>query len=186
MRRAGGASRAATPDEPGRAAVSAIHFAIALIAARSLPEKKLREKVAARYDADETDKAIARMRELRLVDDAAWAERFVRDRVERSDKGRHRIRQELVRFGIDRSAIDVAFERVLAGHDERERASRALDRMRARLGRGPVTERASSASAPRGSDATPRGPDVEKNRLFRRMIARGYPVDLVRDLLDVS
>jgi len=163
-------------------AAGAVEHAIALVAARSLPEKKLREKIARRYGAAETDAAVARLRELRLVDDAAWAERFVRERFERSDKGRHRIRQELARAGIDAATIDEVIERVLDGDGERRKAMRVLERMRAQLERGSVA----------GPDASAREHDDERasehvrNRLFRRMLARGHPAALVRDLLDVS
>ena len=178
-------TKAFPSDEPGRRPASAIEYAIALVAARSLPEKKLREKVAARHDPDETERAIARMRELRLVDDAEWAERFVRDRFEHSDKGRHRIRQELARRGIDKPAIDAAIERVLAASDERSKAARVLERMRARLDRGPAAGRDESIDESDAAGAS-RASSSVKNRLFRRMVARGYPVDLVRDLLAVS
>ncbi|HXC53465.1 MAG TPA: RecX family transcriptional regulator [Candidatus Limnocylindrales bacterium] len=183
-------SRGAPREKSARAATSAVEYAIALVAARSLPEKRLREKIAQRYDADETENAIVRMRELRLVDDVAWAERFVRDRFERSDKGRHRIRNELVRLGIAAASIDAAIERVVDPDSERDKAARVLERMQARTGRdrheqddaggcGDVDDATADRSASREAE-------MAKNRLFRRMLARGYPAGLVRDLLDVS
>jgi len=45
-------------------ATSAIEFAIALVAARSRTEKNLHEKIRARYGAEETQAALARLREL--------------------------------------------------------------------------------------------------------------------------
>ena len=154
-------------SEDGRAA-TAIEYAIALLAARSWPQSKLRQKIAARYDAGQTDEAIARMRELRMVDDAAWADRFARDRLERGGKGRHRIRAELLARGIDAGTADAALARVIGEEAEREKAAAVLESMRARLGRV--------------EDA----PERLKNRLYRRMLARGYPAAVVRDLLDVS
>jgi regulatory protein len=161
-------------EQSSRAAVSAVEYAIALVAARSLPEKKLRDKIRSRYAADETQVAIERMRELRLVDDTAWAERFVRDRFERTDKGRHRIRMELVAAGIGAPQIDSALARVLESDAEREKAVAVLERMRTKVGAG------RSPNAPHDAAAS------VKSRLFRRMLARGYPAALVRDLLDVS
>jgi regulatory protein len=155
------------PDE-GRAAAKVVEYAIGLVAARSWPEKKLREKMLARHEAGHVDAALVRLRELGLVDDVAWAERFARDRFERGAKGRHRIRAELAAKGIDAATIDAALERAIEGEAERERAARLLESLRARL---------------EGMETTP---ERLKNRLFRRMIARGYPVSLVRDLLDVS
>ena len=175
---------------PSRPQPSAIAFAIALVSARSFPEKKLREKIAARYDAAETDAAISRLTELGMVDDAQWAERFARDAIERSRKGRHRIRQELVRHGIGAAAIDAALERVLDADVERDNARILLERLRGRLVRG--KDNCESSEPARGEDGAKRDAAARqraaaaKNRLFRSMITRGYPPALVRDLLDVS
>lgn len=202
---------------------TAIEFGIALVAARSWPEKKIREKILARYDEDEAEEALARLRALRLVDDAGWAERFARERFERGGKGRNRIRMELVSRGIGGAAIDAALAAVFEGDAERdaerEKAVAVLESLRRTLGRatrsphaeaetdaeadtaslareraplavaGQQTEGAAAgSSSPRGV-ARKRAPSAEvvlKNRLFRRMLARGYPASLVRDLLDVS
>jgi len=216
---------------------TAIEFAIAVVSSRSLPEKKLRERLAPRYDAAEVDAAMARMRELRLVDDAAWAERFARDRFERVGKGRHRIRNELLARGIDAATAEASLAAVLGGDVggdvEREKAAAMLETMRSKLGRGaasrkgarnspgadgaedshgtdgaedtPGADGARNSQGARGSDDSPpeaapstpagrsaarhsarRASESLKNRLFRRMLARGYPASLVRDLLDVS
>lgn len=191
---------------------TAIEFAIGVLAARSLPEKKLRERLAPRYDGSQVEGAIERLRELRMVDDAAWAERYVRDRFERLGKGRHRIRNELLARGIAASIADASIASVLGGDVEREKAAAVLATMRARLSRGtsPVDGTADSeASADPASSGSPevdadarrtvaaparfaertaarRASENLKNRLFRRMLARGYPGALVRDLLDVS
>ena len=216
---------------------TAIEFAIAVVSSRSLPEKKLRERLAPRYDVAEVDAAMARMRELRLVDDAAWAERFARDRFERVGKGRHRIRNELLARGIDAATAEASLAAVLGGDVggdvEREKAAAMLETMRSKLGRGaasrkgarnspgadgaedshgtdgaedtPGADGAQNSHGARGSDDSPpeaapstpagrsaarhsarRASESLKNRLFRRMLARGYPASLVRDLLDVS
>lgn len=189
---------------------TAIEFAIAVVSSRSLPEKKLRERLAPRYDAAEVDAAMTRMRELRLVDDAVWAERFARDRFERLGKGRHRIRNELVARGIDKSTADASLVTVLGGEAggavEREKAAAMLESMRSKLGRGVAGHAgAENSHDSRGADAAPpeaapstaasraaarntarQASEIQKIRLFRRMLARGYPASLVRDLLDVS
>ncbi len=171
----------------GERAATAIEYAIALVAARSWPQSKLREKIAARYDAGQADEAIARMRELRMVDDDAWAERFARERFERSGRGRHRIRAELLQRGIDAVTADEALARVLNGEAEREKAAAVLASMRVRLGRGEAdSETAMDSPSTAAAASRRRAAQRLKNRLFRRMLARGYPAALVRDLLDVS
>jgi regulatory protein len=151
---------------------TAIEFGIGVCAARSLPEKKLREKIATRYTAEETDAAVARLRELRMVDDSAWAERFARDRLERNSKGRHRIRGDLLRRGIDADTADAAIATIVGADAERESAKRVLASLSRRL-------------AP-AEDADPAEISRSRGRLFRRMMARGFPANLVRELLNVS
>jgi SOS response regulatory protein OraA/RecX len=173
---------------------TATEFAIALCAARSLPEKALRERVAKRYPEDETEEAIARLRELRYVDDAAWAERYARDRFERLGKGRHRIRNELLTKGIAPATADASIAAALGEDAERQKAAAVLDAMREKLGRSPATRDDDDSAEPDSSARTaatrarrvPNEAERLKNTLFRRMLARGYPASLVRDLLDVS
>jgi SOS response regulatory protein OraA/RecX len=186
----GGDDDGASPSGRGRDGQAslprptAVEFGLAMLAARSWPERKLREKIASRYDQDQVEAAIGRLRELRLVDDEAWAERYARDRFERLGKGRHRIRAELLGKGIDAGTADAALDRAVGGEAERVRAAAMLDALRGRLGGGPAT---AGEEAPE-VDARTRRRDAERlnNRLFRRMLARGFPASLLRDLLDVS
>lgn len=178
------ADRAARSDQKEK--TRAIDYAIALVASRSRPEKNLRDKLLARYEEDEVEATVARMRELGLVDDAAWAERFARDRFERLGKGRHRIRNELLARGIDAATAETALASVLSDESERARAAAALDLMKARLGRSAETSADESRAAGQAPEKTVAEAEKARNRLFRRMLARGYPASLVRDLLDVS
>lgn len=205
-----------------RPKATAVEYGISMLAARSWPEKKLREKIRARYSQDDTDAGIERLRELRLVDDESWAERYARDRFERLGKGRARIRLELIGKGIAAATADAALARVVASDDERAKAAATLETLKARLARSPGASRSGLAGrgAARGiesgieTDGSESEPDLDagpearaeapeaggrvdprerraqaerlKNRLFRRMLARGFPASVVRDLLDVS
>lgn len=201
--RDGGLTDAAIAASRPRA--TAVEYGLSLLAARAWPEKKLREKIRARYSEDDTEAGLERLRELRLVDDAAWAERYAHDRFERLGKGRHRIRMELIGKGIDAPTADAALDRVVGGEDERAKAAAMLEQMRSRLTRGPVRpgfpddlrsgRRGEAPDEPEAGpepapSADPRALRAEaerlKNRLFRRMLARGFPASVVRDLLDVS
>ncbi|MFN2427505.1 MAG: regulatory protein RecX [Candidatus Binatia bacterium] len=189
-----------------------VEYAIGVLAARSLPEKKLRERLAGRYTAAEVDAAVERLRELRMLDDAAWAERYTRDRFERLGKGRHRIRNELLTQGVAASVAEASIAAVFRDDAERAKAAAVLQSLRRRLdqkmGSDPISPDTDPRAAKMGSDpifsneAAPcgdsrasrfaahadahRASESLKNRLFRRMLARGYPATLVRDLLDVS
>jgi regulatory protein len=151
---------------------TAVEYGIAVVSARSLPERKVRERIAARFSADETAAAVERLRELRMVDDAAWAERFARDRLERNSKGRHRIRGDLLRRGIDAETADAAIAAIVGADAERESAKRVLATLSRQLAPADDADEAQVARS--------------RGRLFRRMMARGFPSSLVRDLLNVS
>lgn len=184
--------RAGKGERPERAKraesrTTAVEYAIAVVAARPLPEKKLREKVRSKYGQDDTDAAMARMKELRLVDDEAWAERYARDRFERLGKGRHRIRSELMAKGIGAAAAEAALAAAIGDETEKRRAADVLEAMRRRLSPRPGVGSGAGSPAGCSNDAPPsRDAETLKSRLFRRMLARGYPASLVRDLLDVS
>ena len=82
--------------------------------ARSATELKRRLKRKG-YEAETADATVERMEELGMVDDASFAESFVRDRVRLRPHGRRRLKAELRAKGVDdetaRAAIDEVMER---------------------------------------------------------------------------
>jgi regulatory protein len=112
---------------------------------------------------------MVRLRELGLVDDAAWASRYAAERFVRTGKGRHRIRAELLARGIDREAAEAALASLPAGAEERDKAAAVLAALRQKMGTVPISRSGTATGA--------------DSRLFRRMIARGWPASLVRELL---
>lgn len=182
-------SRAGRPDRGEGAAETnaavrtvrkptAVEFGIGLIAARSWPEKKIRERLSTRYEAEEVEAAIERLRELRMVDDSSWAERFTSDRLARGGKGRHRILMELQAKGIAPTVAAEAVARAVEGPAEREMAAELVARMLRRVGR--------SNAADAGTSTVADLPPNVRASLFRRLLARGYPASLVRELLSVD
>ena len=100
---------------------------------------------------------------------AAYAEAFVRDRFLRAGYGRERIRADLKRRGLGATDIDRALSAVVDDQAERERAEGALARfMRLRARR------------------KPRDDARLRDAAFRHLVGRGFPGDLVRDLLSGS
>ncbi|HYB98167.1 MAG TPA: regulatory protein RecX [Candidatus Limnocylindrales bacterium] len=162
------------PMSPSQA-TNAVEAGLIFLARRSYPEAALREKLDGMWGSAETDAAIARLRELGMIDDDAWARRYTRNRFERGGNGRHRIIAELAARGIaPKIAADVVAETV-AEHEERRSAETLL----AGLLRRHATHEGLPASVDELSQE-------ERARIFRTMVARGYPSGLVRDLLDVS
>ena len=138
-----------------------------MLGRRSHPASAVRSRIAARFGEEQAERVVARLRELGVLDDAAYAGAFVHDRFVRAGYGRERIRADLLRRGVASCDIDAALAAIVDDAAERERAERALARFtRLRSGR---------KDGLRLRDAA-----------FRHLIARGFPGDLVRDLLSGS
>lgn len=160
------------PDEQGkRAAATALGSAFRLLARRSYTQAELRSRLERARDPQSVASALARLTELGLIDDEAWAERFATDRFERGGRGRHRILAELVARGVEGELAARVVVRVIDPERERERARTLAASI---LG----------ARCEPGGQGAPGERDLA--RAFRRLVARGFPSALVRDLLGGS
>jgi len=141
--------------------------ALAMLGRRAHPSAAVRRRISEKFGAEEAERVVARLGVLGVLNDAAYAASFVRDRFMRAGYGRERIRADLVRRGVSRKDADTALAELVDTAAERERAARALARF-TRL----------------------RGTRKEGNRLreaaFRHLVGRGFPIDLIRDLLSGS
>ena len=131
-------------------------------------QQKLREDAAAKeFPAEVVEDIvgaiIARLVELRLIDDRRYAESFVRDRFERAGYGSHRIRRDLEAAGITPAEAAAAIAAHIDEAAERRCAAAVLERFRRRGGEERRTDRE-----------------------FRHLIGRGFPASIVRDLIRVS
>lgn len=147
-----------------------MNIAVRLLAARARSEHELRTAMTKKLvPPDVADEVMARLRELRYVDDGAFAQSLVTSRLQHSQRGRTRIRQELRDKGVDREAADA----VLAGIDPEDEweAARAFGRKRMR----------SLASLER---------HVAQRRLMGALARRGFGGDIVtgvaRELLSAD
>jgi regulatory protein len=144
---------------------SAVALALAMLARRALTRAEVADKLGRRVDPDERDAALARLDEMRVLDDCGLAERVAHDGLARRGFGRHRIRSELLRRGVEPAVVEDAIGRVFQDEAERAAASAALTRFRKRRGsRGQAPQKEAAAE-------------------FRHLIGRGFPAGIVRDLL---
>lgn len=149
-----------TGDSP-----SGVTLALAMLARRALTRAEIADKLGRRVDPDERAAALARLDEMRVLDDGALAERVAQDGLARRGFGRHRIRSELLRRGVEPAVVEDAIGRVFEDEAERAAASAALARFRKRRGsRGQAPQKEAAAE-------------------FRHLIGRGFPAGLVRALL---
>ena len=131
---------------------------------RSQLEKKLRQRGC---DEEVAARVLARMTEVGLVDDEAYAEMLVRSRQSGKGLARRALAHELRKQGIDQEVAEEALEQVGAG-DERVKAEQLVEK-KLRTMRGLA-------------------PDVQARRLAGMLARKGYPGEIawpvIRDAID--
>jgi regulatory protein len=151
-------SAAATPPP------TAYQRAIRRLARRDHSVAELRQALLERgHEPPEVEKALERLRHERYLDDAGFAERFARSRMQHQGLGRLRIRQGLRQRGVDRGTIDAGITGALREVDERE----VLDGLARRYWRQHVRVE----------------PARRLPRLWAFLLQRGFAPSLVRDRL---
>jgi regulatory protein len=107
--------------------------ALRILQYRFNSEAELRRKLAAKkYDGQDIDAAVARLRGEKWLDDARFADAFVRTRL-RKRIGRLRIRRELIAAGVDDDVAAAALRRNADEEGEREAALAVARKRAARL-----------------------------------------------------
>ncbi|BDD83036.1 regulatory protein RecX [Tsukamurella pulmonis] len=94
---------------------------------------ELRNKLARRgFDEELTERMLDKFVAAGLIDDAAFAQRWVQSRHQFSGRGRRALAQELRTKGVGEEEASAALETV-SREDERERAAELVDRKLARV-----------------------------------------------------
>jgi regulatory protein len=135
--------------------------ALTLLSARELSETQLRARLTRRqHDPDDIDRAIARLKEDRTLDDRRVARALARMETAIKHRGRIRVIQKIRQAGIDGAIAEEAVNHVFGDLDENALLDRALDR---RL-------RGQSAA-----DLDERG----RARIVRSLIAQGFKLEAI-------
>ena len=93
-------------SDPGS---EALDHALRLLGPRARSERELSDRLrAAGHDEDAVEAAIARTKELDLVDDAAFARQWVGERSTRKGFGARKLRAELAAKGVASEVIEEA------------------------------------------------------------------------------
>jgi regulatory protein len=131
-----------------------------MLARRELSEAQVRQRLARRgHDPDEIDRAVARLREERALDDARVAGTIARTEAGVKRRGKLRVRTQIERAGIAKDVARSAIEEVFAGIDD------------------DALLQASLAKRLRGRDRI--AGDAEFARLFRYLVGQGFESDRV-------
>jgi regulatory protein len=118
--------------------------ALSLLSYRARTAAELTRRLKRKgYGEEVAEETVGRLGELGMVDDAAFAESFVRDRVRLRPQGRRRMKGELRAKGVDAETADAAIAEVLAGEEtsELELARAAAARWKPRSGEEPAAAR---------------------------------------------
>ncbi len=142
-------------DPPGGTVEQAKEVCLRLLAVRARSRAELAGRLAAKgYSPDVSERALDRLTEVGLVDDAAFAEQWVHSRHTFSGKGKQALAQELRRKGVAQSDAASA----LAGITVDDEESRAAELVRRKM-----------RSLPR---------DLDRDKAIRRLVGmlarRGY------------
>lgn len=148
------------------AAWRAREAALALLSFRPRSRAELRRRLVEKgFEGDVADECVAGLGEMGLVDDTAFAEMFVRDRVRLRPHGSRRLTQELRAKGVDAETAKAAIGEVL----ETEEASETE-----------LARRAAARWKPRpGEDR-----NAARRRLHGFLARRGFGGDAVRAVMD--
>lgn len=143
---------------------AARQYAFLLLSYKARTTSELRQRLTRKgFSPDIVSCTLQRLAELKMIDDAGFARRFVEDRIAIGHKGKWRVRGELLKRGIDRQQIDAA---IAEAPDEvaaaREVAAKYLGRNR-RL-----------------------EPDVLSRRLYALLARRGFSPDTIRQVIDLD
>jgi len=119
--------------------------ALSLLSYRARTAVELKRRLKRKgFDDDVSAATVERLDRLGVVDDAAFAESFVRDRVRLRPHGMHRLGQELRAKGVDEDVARAAIAEVMEreGATELDLARAAAARWKPRAGEEPARARA--------------------------------------------
>ncbi len=143
---------------------SAQDHALKLLGHRARSEAELRRRLESKgFASEEIDQAIARLKELRYLDDEALAESRAETMVQAERKGPRLAVRKLEAAGIEEERAQAAVESAKGGASERELALPALERRRPAL--------------------APEAPRAERYKAARWLAGRGFSEETIRDVL---
>jgi len=143
---------------------SPVELAIRRLASRRRFEHDVRSDLRSKgVRGPELEEAVARLKELHLLDDAETSRAWIRDRLRFAPRARGPLRADLLRRGVDAAVADAALDEVYPGPAEREVAARVLRAAAGKLGRLP--------------------PAVARRRMWAGLARRGFGRETCREAI---
>lgn len=135
-------------------------YALLLLSYRARTRAELEQRLVRKgFAPDIAQTTIERLKELKLVDDARFAQGFAQDRITIGHKGKWRVRAELMKRGVGRQEIEAALK---TAPDETEAARELVELYAKRYAR--------------------LEPEVRRRRLFALLSRRGFSLDTIRQV----
>ncbi|MBI5544914.1 MAG: RecX family transcriptional regulator [Deltaproteobacteria bacterium] len=151
------------PDQ----ARAALDLALKMLARRARSEEAVRRRLAREgFPEVEVESAIARLKELRYLDDRAFAASRASKLLFSGRMGPGSVAQRLASEGLAEEVSEVAIEEARQGASERELALKALEKRRPRV----------------GVDS----PLQERVRAARWLVSHGFSEEIARSLLGLG
>lgn len=139
--------------------------AMRLLAVRSRSQKELAARLRqAKYSAAAVEWTLVELKRLKLVDDAAFAESFARNRSQTRPEGAFLLRRELQQKGLNDAEIEGGIAAAFQERSEREMAYDLARKKKETL------------------KALP--PDKSRKRINDFLLRRGFDWELIRELLE--
>lgn len=163
------------------AAVEIREAALNLLSHRARTRAELRRRLVGKgFRPARVDPCLDRLQERGLLDDAAVASAFVRDRIRHRPRGKGRLAQELRAKGVAEAVARSAVEQVLddEGLTEGQLAVRVLEAWLRRQGPGTLRALASGERTPEGMKA--------RRRLHGHLARRGFGGPALGRALDLA
>lgn len=139
-------------------------YAVLLLSYRARTAKELRDRLLRKNFSEETtDAALRRLAELKLVDDAKFAQDYAESRIRTAGRSKRLVKAELAKLGVARPQIDSALK---SAPDETTAARALVEKMTRRYSRL--------------ADKT------RRQRLFSLLARRGFSYDTIRQVLKLE
>ncbi|MCB9367981.1 MAG: RecX family transcriptional regulator [Calditrichaeota bacterium] len=152
--------------EKKRPKEDALPYAVKLLASRSYSTRKLKDKLKLKgYEAEEIELAIEKLKARNLLDDARFAEGFVRTRIETHPRGKSALIRDLVSRGISGATAKQAVSDHLSADQELDLAKELLRR--------------------KSRQYSSLDPETRKRRLTALLARRGFRPGIIFKVIDL-
>ncbi len=140
-----------------------LKYAFRLLSIRLRSNKELKERLKRKFPDEEIEKTMDKLKKWGYINDKEFANAWIKDRLKNNPKGKFLLIRELQKKGIESEIIENVLQKLYPSEKEKELAEKiALKKW----------------DKDRKIEEKKR-----KERLYRYLLSRGFPINLVNDIL---